>query len=347
MKNQMTSIERVQAAIDLKKPDRVPVDLHNFQPAAYATGMPLSEVFQDGELLAQAMLDAWREFGHDMILLENGTACNAQACGVDVSYRDDAAPAAHKPFLGSLEDVADLEVPDPYTAFPMNEILKATRILSKEIGDKVWICARADQGPMDLSAQLRGLTELMMDIALQEQVELIHALLDYSRQVATRYAYALIECGGHSTSIGEPIAGPDLLSPAHYKKYPWKHEQRMVSELKENGIILHNHICGNTIPIVDEFIATGAQVLEVDHKTDPAKIKDAARHKTCLLGNIDTGIMANGTSDEVDQVCKDLIEVWMPDSGFILGPGCALGTKTPAENIHALVESAKKYGIYN
>jgi len=34
----------------------------------------------------------------------------------------------------------------------MREILKATRILSKEIGDKVWICGRADQGPMDLAA---------------------------------------------------------------------------------------------------------------------------------------------------------------------------------------------------
>lgn len=344
---EMTSIERVQAAIDLIKPDRVPVDLHNFQPAAYATGMPLSEVFQDGELLAQAMLDAWREFGHDMILLENGTACNAQACGVEVAYRDDAAPAAHQPIIMNLENVSELEVPDPYTTFPMNEILKATKILSKEIGDQVWICARADQGPMDLSAQLRGMSELMLDIALDEQEDLIHALLDYSRRVATRYAYALIECGGHSTSIGEPIAGPDLLSPNHYKQYPWIHEKRMVAELKEKQIILHNHICGNTLPIVEEFIATGAQVLEVDHKTDPVTIKNAARHKTCLLGNIDTGLLMDGTPDEVDEACKQLIEIWKPDSGFILGPGCALGTTTPADNIHALVESAKKYGFYN
>jgi MtaA/CmuA family methyltransferase len=344
---EMTSIERVQAAIDLKKPDRVPVDLHNFQPAAYATGMSLSEVFQDGELLAQAMMDAWREFGHDMILLENGTACNAQACGVEVAYRDDAAPAAHKPIIENLEDVVNLEVPDPYKTFPMNEILKATKILSKEIGDQAWICARADQGPMDLSAQLRGMSELMLDIALDEQDELIHALLDYSRQVATRYAYALIECGGHSTSIGEPIAGPDLLSPSHYKQYPWIHEKRMVAELKEKQIILHNHICGNTLPIVEEFIATGAQVLEIDHKTDPVIVKDAARHKTCLLGNIDTGLLMDGTPDKVDEACKQLIEIWKPDSGFILGPGCALGTTTPADNIHILVESAKKYGNYN
>ena len=342
----MNSIERVQAAIELRQPDRVPVDLHNFQPAAHATGLPMRDVFQDGSLLAEAMLKAWREFGHDMILLENGTACNAQACGVEVIYRDDAAPATGKPLLAKLEDVASLEVPDPYKTFPMCEILKATRILSKEIGGRVWICARADQGPMDLASQLRGMNELMLDIATGEQEELIHALLDFARRVATRYAYALIECGGHSTSIGEPVAGPDLISPAHYRKYPWVHEKRMVEELKGRGIILHNHICGDTAPITEDFIATGSQVLEVDHKTDPHKIKQAARHRTCLLGNIDTGLLAFGTPSQIDDACRELIEVWKPDSGFILGPGCALGSQTPAENIHALVESAKKYGSY-
>ena len=37
----------------------------------------MSEVLRSRELLAEAMLAAWREFRHDMILLENGTACNA------------------------------------------------------------------------------------------------------------------------------------------------------------------------------------------------------------------------------------------------------------------------------
>ena len=146
----MNSVERVGTTIELREPDRVPVDLHNFQLAARASGMPMSQVFRDGELLADAMLTSWREFGHDMILLENGTGCNAEACGVEVHYRDDTAPVAGRPILDSLTKVADLEVPDPYVTFPMSEILKATRILAREIGDQAWICARADQGPMDL-----------------------------------------------------------------------------------------------------------------------------------------------------------------------------------------------------
>ena len=342
----MNSIERVDAAIRLRKPDRVPVDLHNFQPAAAAMGGSMADVFQDGDLLAEAMLRAWREFGHDMILLENGTACNAQACGVQVVYRHDAAPAAHIPVITSLDEVDRLEVPDPYTAFPMCEIIKATRILSREIGDRVWICGRADQGPMDLASQLIGMETLMLEIALGENTDGIHRLLDYARRVATRYAFALIESGARSTSIGEPVAGPDVMSPRHYREYAMPQEKRMVDDLKAQGIILHNHICGNTIPIIDDFIATGAEVLEIDHKTDMRKAKEAGRGKTCFLGPINTTLMASGTPQEVEHACREAIEIMAPGSGFILGPGCALGTETPADNIHALVESAKKFGVY-
>ena len=343
----MNSIECIDATIHFRRPDRVPVDLHNFLPAARATGKPFPEVFRDGALLAEAMLAAWREFGHDMILLENGSACNAEACGATVTYMDNnTAVLSHPALLRELQDVQKLEVPDPYKAFPMCEMLKATRILAKETAGKVWICARADQGPMDLAAQLRGLDNLMLDIATEEEPKLIHALLDYCRRVGTRYAFALIECGGHSTNIGEAIAGPDLIGPKNYRKYPWKHQKRMIKELNASGIIVHNHICGRTLPIIDDFIATGAQVLEIDHKTDLGSIKEKVRGKTTLLGNIDTGLLYSSTPAKVEAACREAIQIMAPQGGFILGPGCALGPDTPAENIHALVESAKKYGRY-
>jgi uroporphyrinogen decarboxylase len=228
----------------------------------------------------------------------------------------------------------------------MCEILKATRILAREIGDKVWICARADQGPFALSALLRGMSEWMLDIGFNEQPALIHHVLDFSRRVATRYAYALMECGGHSTSIGESVSGPDMLSPKHYRAHAWPYQKQMVDELKEKDIPLAIHICGNTNPIIHDFVATGAAILEIDHKTDMRLAKDTARHKTTLLGPINTTLLFTGTPGEVEDACREAIDLLAPDYGFILGPGCALGTPTPADNIHALVESAKKYGFY-
>jgi uroporphyrinogen decarboxylase len=164
--------------------------------------------------------------------------------------------------------------------------------------------------------------------------------------VATRYAFALIESGARSTSIGEPVAGPDVMSPRHYRRYAQPQERRMVNELQARSIILHNHICGNTIPIINDFIATGAQVLEIDHKTDLAKAKAAGQGKTCFLGPINTSVMASGTPGDVEDACREAVAIMAPGSGFILGPGCALPSETSADNIHALVESAKKYGRY-
>jgi uroporphyrinogen-III decarboxylase len=129
-----------------------------------------------------------------------------------------------------------------------------------------------------------------------------------------------------------------------YRKFPWRFEKQMADDLKKKGIILHNHICGNTAPILEDFIATGAQVLEIDHKTDIHTAKAAAEGRACLLGNIDTRLLQSGTPAEVDAACRELIEAM--SCGFILGPGCAMGTTTPPENIHALVEAAKKYGAY-
>ena len=120
-----------------------------------------------------------------------------------------------------------------------------------------------------------------------------------------------------------------MISPRHYRRYPWSHERRMVSELKKHGIILHLHICGDTEPIMDDFIATEAQVLEIDHKTDAARLKAAARDKTCLLGNIDTNLLALGTAAEIDAACRELIDICKPGSGFILGPGCAMSPAHP------------------
>ena len=343
--SQMNSVERVQAAVELRVPDRVPVDLHNFLPAARATGMPFSEVFGDGDALAEAMLLAWREFGHDMILLENGTGCNAEACGGHVTYRDDGAPVADEPILERLEDVSNLRVPDPEKAFPMREILRATRILADEIGDRAWIVARADQGPFDLASQLVGIENLMIAIAMGES-DLVNGLLEFCRQVTTRYALALVEAGGRSTSIGEPLSGPGLISPADYRRYAWVHQKRLADDLREQGLILANHICGDTIPIIEDFVATGAQILEIDHRTDMVRAKDAARHRACLLGPIDTTLLATGTPTEVEEACRETIEIMAPDSGFILGPGCAMGPETAPDNIHALVEAAARYGRY-
>jgi uroporphyrinogen-III decarboxylase len=92
---------------------------------------------------------------------------------------------------------------------------------------------------------------------------------------------------------------------------------------------------------------TGAKILEFDYKCDKAAAKRATVGKTTLLGPIDpSGVLHEGSVEDVEKACREAIEVLAPGGGFILGPGCALPATTPAANIDKLVECAKVYGKY-
>jgi len=358
----MNSIERVGAVLGGGVPDRVPVDLHNFMMTAETSGIAFAEFFQDGEAMAEGQIQAWREFGHDVLLIENGTAALAEACGCEVEYLSDSAPVSHGPAIKSLDDLDSLVVPDPYRVHPLKENLKATRIVANEVGDEAFIMGRADQGPFSLAAMLLGMDVFLLQLARSrprrsrrsraqegdpELAKKLHRLLEFSLEVTTRYAQAQLEQGAHATSIGESLSGPDVCSPEAYREYEWGYAKRMVERLKEQDILLAYHICGDATDIVPDMVATGAAILELDYKIDMPVVKEATRGKTTVLGPIDpSGVMAMGTPEQVEEKCKEAIEILGVGGGLILGPGCALPPITPPENVHAMVEAAKKHGVY-
>ncbi len=345
----MNSIERTLRALEHKTPDRVPIDLHNFLVTARMMGAAsYADFFRDGAALAEGQIMAWRRFGHDVLLVENGTAALAEACGVQVQYQADSAPVAKEPAIKSLDEVDELTVPDPHTHPLLSELLKATRIVVQEIGEQAFIVGRADQGPFSLACEIRGMSNFLMDLALGEKPEQVHKLLDFCRRVTLRYALAQIEQGAHCTSIGDSPSGPDLISPKYYRQYAYPHVKQLVADLKAKGARLAYHICGNATPIIADMVSTGAVIIEIDQKSDMRACKQAAQGKATLLGPVDpSAIMANGTPEQVSARCQEALEIMAPGGGFILGPGCALPATTPDENIDALIESAKKHGRYH
>lgn len=244
MSEAMNSIERTWTVIQGGIPDRVPVDLHNFMMTAHASGIPFPEFYQNGEAMAEAQIKAWREFGHDVLLVENGTAALAEACGCQVEYLSDSAPVSHGAAIKSLDDIDQLEVPDPFKVHPLNEMLKATKIISQEIGDKAFIMGRADQGPFSLASMLLGMADFLFELGRSQVKERrrrsrskvdptelskkLRRLLEFSLEVTNRYAHAQMEMGAHMTSIGESLSGPDVCSPATYLEYEWGYAKRLV-----------------------------------------------------------------------------------------------------------------------
>ncbi len=343
----MTAIERVETVLRGGVPDRVPVDFHDFMVAAQRSGLPFPEYFQDGAAMAEGQIANWRELGHDVVLVENGTAALAQACGVGVEYMDDTAPVSFVPAIDSLDRVDELVMPDPYTTAPLAENLKATRLLVKEIGREAFIIGRADQGPFSLASMIVGIEEFLVATALPGNEKKLARLLDFAGEVVERYAVAQMEQGAHLTSIGESIAGPDVCAPTVYAEWAQTADTRLVERLAERDIRLAYHICGDATRIVERMVATGAAVLELDYKCDLPAVKQAVAGETTVLGVIDPSeVIARSSPEDVRAAVRAELEVLAPGGGLIIGPGCALPPETPMENLHAFVEAAHEFGRY-
>jgi uroporphyrinogen decarboxylase len=314
---------------------------------AQASGLSFPEFMQSGEAMAEGHIKAWREYGHDLVILENGTVALAQACGCEVEYIVGSAPVHIAPAIGSLDEIDKLVIPDPYRVHPLIENIKATRVVSREIGDNAFIMGRADQGPFSLASMLLGVQKFLMALADPENKDKLHRLLAFSEEVVYRYAIAQSEAGARITSIGESLSGPDVTSPKMYREYEWGYAKRLTERLKEKNIRLAYHICGNATRIVGDMTETGAAILELDYKCDLQKIKQATQGKTTILGVIDpSSVLALGTSALVIEKVREELVVLAPGGGLILGPGCALPSITPVENIHTLIETTHRYGRY-
>ncbi|MCJ7716073.1 MAG: uroporphyrinogen decarboxylase family protein, partial [Anaerolineales bacterium] len=257
MVEEYNSRERTLRTIAFKPIDRVPVDLHNFMLTPRFMGATdFKDFYRDGEAMAEGQIKAWQRFGHDVLLVENGTAALAEACGVQVDYQEDSAPVASQPAISSLDEIDKLEIPDPYKDPLLSELLKSTRLVVEEIGDKAFIMGRADQGPFSLACEIRGMSEFLLDLAMGEELDKVHQLLEFCTQVSERYALAQIEQGAHATSFGDSPSGPDLISPTYYREFAYPYMEKLAQRLKKKGVILAYHICGNATPIIEDMVNT-------------------------------------------------------------------------------------------
>jgi uroporphyrinogen decarboxylase len=267
----MNSLERVAAVLDGRIPDKVPVALHNFLMAAKMAGQPMSSAFQDGKLLAEAQLAAWRRFKHDMLLVENGTTAMAQAFGCEVAYSADHPPYVVKPIVKDWSDIDKLKIPDPTKTFPLTCLLEATRILKAEIGGQVFLQMRSDQAPLAQASALRGYEQFFLDLADEANHVHIRRLAAICREATQRFSLALQDAGAHGTCIGE--FGPAAISPRLYRSLALPELNEYFRVMRGAGFISALHQCGNTLAVIDDMAGVGANVLELDpdHRHGPGE----------------------------------------------------------------------------
>jgi uroporphyrinogen decarboxylase len=332
--------ERILAALRGEPADRVPVLLHNFLMAARENGIPQSRFRRDGRAIAASLIRAVETYDYDGVLIDVSTAMLAGALGVPVDFPEDQPARCKGPLIPSLDAVPDLPPVGIGGYFEIEAAVEAARLLKAHFGDAVAVRGNADQCPFSLAAMVRGMDAWMMDL-VDAEPERLDALLEYCAAATFQFLDRMAEAGADILSNGDSPAGPDLVSPAVYRRYarPW--EKACADRAHTLGRPYILHICGNTGPILEDMIETGADGLELDYKTDARRARDAMAGRTCFIGNIDpSGVLALGTPEKVEEATRALLGLFAGNPRFILNAGCAIPAETPPANLRAMIRAA-------
>ena len=341
----MTSLERVQAVLNGRRPDRVPVIPQSFLFSAQNSGYSIGQINRNPRLMAESHRLCQEKFGYDGCIIDVDDATLAEACGAKVIYRPDAVAAVdeHHPAVEDLRDVPDLKLPDPARDGRLSEWMETTERLMDMIGDHVFIMGRADQGPFDVLALLRGPQDFMCDLMTEDDDAIFNAL-EWATQAHIIFAKAMRDIS-HCTSMGDSYAGPNLVSPAIYRKFAMPYEKRVVDAVQTPEKPYSIHICGDATMILEDMGRTGARLLELDWKVDMGQARRVLPDDVVIMGNVNpSDPMYLGTPEQVLAQSKAIIE-GTGGRGLILSSGCALGANTKPENVAALVQAAKLYGV--
>jgi len=136
------------------------------------------------------------------------------------------------------------------------------------------------------------------------------------------------------------------MSQKQFETFYWPSLKKVIEALIDEGILVSLFAEGSyetRLESVNEF-PRGAVTWMFD-KTDMTKAKKVLGDRCCISGNVPTSLIITGTQEDVKEYCRNLIEVCAPGGGYILAAGAMVDNANP-DNLRAMVEAAREYGVY-
>lgn len=202
------------------------------------------------------------------------------------------------------------------------------------------------KAPFDVIGDtLRGPKGIMMDMFRQPDI-----LLEAMDRIADIYIEDAIRSanmrGALTVSFPLHMGADGWMGEKQFTTLYWPPLKKVVDALIDEGLVVVLFAEGsyNTrLEVVNEF-PKGAVSWMFD-QTDMKRAKQILGNKCSISGNIPSSLLATATPVDIKAYSKNLIEICAPGGGYMLGPG-AMANEAKLENIIAMVEATKEYGIY-
>jgi len=138
-----------------------------------------------------------------------------------------------------------------------------------------------------------------------------------------------------------------FMSPEQFKTFFWPSLRKVILTLIEEGlipIVLWEGDCTSRLETIQD-IPRGKAIYWFE-KTDIFKAKEILGDTVCIRGNVPAPLLCVGSPRDVEEYCKNLIDVVGKGGGFILDGGIGMPDEARPENVQAMADIVKTYGVY-
>ena len=204
------------------------------------------------------------------------------------------------------------------------------------------------KAPLDtLGDTMRGTRAILLD-KFRKPKEILESV--------ERIIPLAIDMGVRNTPMGSP---PTVFIPLHkgadsfmskddFKKFYWPSFKAVILGLIKEGLIPYSFVEGSYDQrldiITDTDIPAGSTIWFFD-RTNMKEVKKHLQGWACFAGNVPSSLLKTATPEQVRDHAKRLLDDVAGDGGYFMSNGAVLD-EAQAENLHALIDTVKEYGVY-
>jgi uroporphyrinogen-III decarboxylase len=377
----MTPKQRIEAAIRLEKPDRVPVIPMIGTFAGRHCGLKMQRFYEDHQACMEAAHKTFEDLGgldgimmagpNDPRLFANAMPIRVRVPGKELPEDAVIQIDESKPVI-EVEDY-DTIINKGWNYFATNVIalrlspdaprgligkiksfLGMLPIIRESQADTRWY---AEHGvpvlvggmilmPFELFCMGRTLHEFYVDLFRMPDKIIAAADAAIPELIASA-----VDLGKRTKApwvfIGGTRGSAAMISGKTFEKFYLPYLKRAVDAIIAAGLTPLYHFDSDWTGHLPYFtqMPKAKCILEIDSATDIFKAKEVLRGHTCIMGDVPATLFKLGTPAQVVEYCKKLIDVVGTDGGFILSSGCEVPHDAKWENVKAMVDFGKTYEL--
>ncbi len=368
----MTPEQRLQTAISLGKPDRVPCAPLIESYAGRRAGLSNYEFMYDYEKAELAFDHLHQEYPwwgvmrsvyfvfHGPIQKKIGFMkpmmpgvdlpqdCEYQLYEYEAATRDDYGLILEAGYHAFLDEYCKRvhKVNDEEIAKARNlqlDILKRQIKNAKRRG-QIFLYGGFTVLASPLLCMMRSLEQFIRDMYQ------VPSLLDRVLEVVTEALVAdgvacVRKTGIPRLFIGTARLTCQLISVPLFERFVWPSIKQTVRGLLDAGVTPIFHLDSDWTKNLEYFLELppGKVVIELDSTTDIFRAHRILGGHTCIIGDVGAPLFTLGKPEQVREYCLKLLQEIGKDGGFILGSGCHIPFEAKHENVDAFFRSVEKY----